>query len=67
MATAATATTAESIGRNVSAEMVGTVLVLRVDTSKSQGPSHSGKSEILGTTGGASKLNGFAVNLNVYR
>jgi hypothetical protein len=65
---AQTATTQpNSIGRNVVAEMEGTVLVLRVDTAKSQGRSKSGKSEILATTGGAAKLNGFAVNLNVYK
>ena len=57
----------DNIGRNVTAEMEGKVLVLRVDTAKSQGQSKSGKSEILGTTSGAAKLNGFSVNLNVYK
>jgi len=57
----------DSIGRNVTAEMQGPVLVLRIDTEQSQGRSKSGKSEILGTTSGAARMADFVVNLNVYR
>lgn len=59
---------AEIIGKNVTATWEGSVLVLRVDTAKSQGRSKSGKSEILGTTSGAAKLvGGIVANVNIYK
>jgi hypothetical protein len=62
------AASAELIGKNVSSDWEGEVLVLRIDTAKSLGRSNSGKSELIGTTSGASKLpGGLNVNVNVYK
>jgi len=60
----------QSIGTNVSAEVSGSVLVLRIDLAQRQGKSKSGKSVIIATTAGNYKLAGpkgdVVVGLNVY-
>lgn len=59
-----------SVGSNVVATMDGTVMVIRVDLSKSQGESKSGKSVIIATTAGNAKFQGpkgeIVIGLNVY-
>jgi len=60
----------QSIGTNVSAEVSGSVLVLRIDLAQRQGPSKSGKSQIIATTAGNYKMAGpkgdVVVGLNIY-
>jgi hypothetical protein len=55
---------------NVQLTLEGEVLVIKVDLSKTQGPSKSGKSIIIATTAGNAKVpghDGVLVGLNVYR
>jgi hypothetical protein len=58
--------------KNVEISVKGKVMTITVDLSKSQGPSASGKTEIIGTTAGNARIaangNGeIHVGLNVYR
>lgn len=54
--------------RNVKTSEKGSVLTLVIDLSKDLGPSKSGKTQIIATTGGAVRLaSGAAFNLNVYK
>ena len=56
--------------RNVKIERDGDDLIIRVDVTKSYGPSSSGKSEIIGSSGGFAALtdgSGASVNLTVTR
>jgi hypothetical protein len=58
------------IGRNVGVEVQGTTLVITIDLQKSFGPSGSGKSIIVASTGGSIPVPGceeIKVGLNVYR
>ena len=55
---------------NVSMHVNGSTLVIEVDLSQTLGPSSSGKSEIIATTGGNASLPGreeVKVGLNVFR
>jgi hypothetical protein len=45
----------------------GGLMTITVDTTKSFGPSSSGKTTIIATTGGAQDFDGVKVGLNVYR
>ena len=56
--------------KNVDAKVVSNKLVLTVDLSKDFGPSHSGKTTVIGTTEGFVKIEGkegYAFGLNVVR
>lgn len=54
--------------RNVEVEVCGDTLTITVDLSKELGPSASGKSTLIASTGGAVTVEGGArVNLSVYR
>jgi hypothetical protein len=54
--------------KNVDMKVEKGVLVIRVDLSKDFGPSASGKTTIVGTTGGGVDTGGgVKVNLTVYR
>ena len=55
---------------NVSMRVDGSILVIEVDLSQTLGPSSSGKSEIIATSGGNISVPGrdeVKVGLNVYR
>lgn len=57
-------------GANVSMRVDGSLLVIQIDLSRSLGPSSSGKSEIVASTGGNVSVPGYEevkVGLNVYR
>lgn len=54
--------------KNVTLEVDGNTLTITVDLSKELGPSASGKSTLIASTGGAVTVEGGArVNLSVYR
>jgi hypothetical protein len=53
--------------RNVNARVEGTNLILTVDMSQDLGPSKSGKSIIVASTGGNVSVENVKVGLNVYR
>lgn len=53
--------------KNVEIKKDGKKLVITVDTSKDVGPSASGKTLVIGTTGGAENVDGIMVNLTVYK
>jgi len=55
--------------QNVQMQVTGDKLTITIDLSKSQGPSKSGKSEIIATTGGNASVPGkpFKLGLNLYR
>jgi hypothetical protein len=53
--------------RNVEMEMKGAKLVITVDTSKDLGPSTSGKSILIGTSGGNQPFGDFHVGVNVFK
>lgn len=54
--------------KNIHTEREGTTLTLTIDLSKSQGPSKSGKSTVIATTGGNKEIApGIYLGLNVYR
>lgn len=61
----------QEIGSNVTAELVGDVLVLRVNTATRLGNSKSGKSQIIATTSGNVKVTTpkgeVVVGLNIYQ
>lgn len=59
----------ETIGRNVTASMDGSVLVIRVDTNGEGSTSKSGKSSVIGSTNGNVDVPGsdLKIGLNVYR
>lgn len=67
----ATKQAGQELGTNISAQMEGAVLVLRIDTSKKYGESKSGKSETIATTSGNVKVTTpggeVTVGLNVYK
>ena len=56
---------------NVTQELKGTILILTVDISQDQGPSKTGKSHIIATTGGIISVknadNGAKFGLNVFK
>ena len=53
--------------KNVTMQVSGDILTIQVDLSKRLGPSSSGKSTLIATTGGAVVLDsGEKVNLTVY-
>ena len=53
--------------KNVAMEVNGDILTIKVDLSKQIGPSASGKSILIATTGGGVPIEGGAkVNLSVY-
>ena len=55
---------------NVSMRVDGSILVIEVDLNQTLGPSSSGKSEIIATTGGNASIAGLEevkVGLNVFR
>ena len=57
-------------GENVSMRVDGSILVIEIDLSQSLGPSSSGKSEIIATSGGNIPVPGLPevkVGLNVFR
>ena len=54
--------------KNIKIEKEGNTLALTVDLSKSQGPSKSGKSIVIATTGGNKEIaSGVYMGLNIYR
>ena len=54
--------------KNVAVNVEGNTLTITVDLSKELGPSASGKSTLIASTGGAVTVEGGArVNLSVYR
>ena len=54
--------------KNIKIEKEGNTLALTVDLSKSQGPSKSGKSIVIATTGGNKEIApGIYMGLNIYR
>lgn len=57
------------IGRNVTAELMGDILILRCDLSEQGSESKSGKSSVVGTTNGNVPIAGtdVRVGLNIYR
>lgn len=58
-----------SVGRNVTAHLDGSVLVLRIDTRATGAKSASGKSVVIGTTNGNVTVpgcNGAKLGLNFY-
>lgn len=62
---------AKSIGNNVSAEVKGNKLILTIDLSKNLGPSKSGKSLLVGSTGGNKTVgegkDAVKVGVNIYK
>jgi hypothetical protein len=56
------------LGRNVKAKRVGNILTLTIDLDADFGPSSSGKSTIVASTGGNKALaGGFNIGVNVYK
>ncbi len=55
----------EGFTANVSED--GKKLVIEVDLTRQGVPSASGKSLVIASTRGATKINGISVNLNVYK
>ena len=58
------------MAENVQMRLEGSILVIEIDLSQSLGPSASGKSEIIASTGGNVSVPGreeVKVGLNVYR
>jgi ABC-type uncharacterized transport system YnjBCD ATPase subunit len=54
--------------KNVALDVEGNTLTITIDLSKELGPSASGKSTLIASTGGAVTVEGGArVNLSVYR
>ena len=54
--------------KNIEIVTQGTTLTLTIDLSKSQGPSKSGKSIVIATTGGNKEIApGIYMGLNIYR
>lgn len=52
---------------NVATSIKGNILTITVDLAKSQGPSASGKTIIVASTGAGVKLeNGMTLGLNIY-
>lgn len=58
---------AQTIGKNISYEMDGDVLVLRIDTTQDFGPSNSGKTIIIASTEGNKTIGDVRVGLNCYK
>ncbi len=60
-----------SLGQNIEYEIKGNTLIVKVDLSKSNGASKSGKSDIIATTSGNKALEGefsdVKVGINIYR
>jgi len=55
---------------NIKTEMDGTTLVIRIETDEEKvqvTPSASGKTLVIATTGGATKIDGRSLNLTLYR
>jgi len=55
--------------QNVETKLNGSILTITVDLSKRLGPSSTGKTTIIGTTGGSAKVPGqpeVSFGLNVY-
>jgi len=52
--------------KNVDIKMSKKIMTITVDTAKDFGPSSSGKTIIIATTGGAHDFDGIKVGLNVY-
>lgn len=54
--------------KNIDVKTTGSTLVLTIDLSKLQGPSKSGKSTIIATTGGNKEIApGIYMGLNIFR
>jgi hypothetical protein len=53
--------------KNVEIEEKGNTITIKVDKSKTFGPSVSGKTIIVATTGGNIDIGGVYVGLNVYK
>lgn len=56
-----------ALGRNVTAQMDGTTLVLRVDTAQELGLSATGKTITVGTVGRPTEFHGVVIGLNVFK
>lgn len=53
---------------NVTSEQKGSILTLTIDLSKAQGPTKSGKSIMIATSGGNEEIApGIYMGLNIYR
>lgn len=64
---AKTKNSANTIGKNISYEMDGDVLVIRIDTTKDFGPSNSGKTIIIASTEGNKSIGDVRLGLNCYK
>jgi len=53
--------------KNVEIKMQGKKMIIEVDTSKTFGPSKSGKTIIIASTEGNQTTDGVTVGLNVYK
>lgn len=53
--------------KNVETSVVGNTLTIKVDLTKSYGPSKSGKTIIIASTEGNTKVGDVTVGLNVYK
>lgn len=55
--------------KNVEYSVEGSILTIKVDLTKSQGPSASGKTTLIATTGGNVKIEGTdaVMGINVYK
>jgi ABC-type molybdate transport system ATPase subunit len=56
----------KEIGKNIEAELNGNILTLKVDVSKTFGPSKSGKTTIIASSEGNQKVGEVTIGLNVY-
>ena len=52
---------------NVDTKIEGNIMTIKVDLTKSFGPSKSGKTTIIASTHGAVKIGEVTVNLNIYK
>jgi ABC-type molybdate transport system ATPase subunit len=56
----------KQIGKNIEANIDGNILTLKVDISKTFGPSKSGKTTIIASSEGNQKVGEVTIGLNVY-
>jgi hypothetical protein len=57
----------ETVGKNVGYKIEKNKMTIEIDLSKDFGPSKSGKTTIIASTGGNQKINGIVLGLNCYK
>jgi hypothetical protein len=63
-----TETKGEKTMKNIETKIEGTILTVKIDLSKNQGPSRTGKSILIASTEGNSAISpGVFMGVNVYR